>query len=653
MAGPDVFSALDPAVQVNLTIPAGATGSTLTVTTAGGSVSLNLADIGSISSIAAVAASASPADAALRSANTRQIITVAGSGLSAATRIRFTAFSSNSPQNGLYEVEVAPVAGSVAADGSSLQVSVPDDAGTGPVRLSIRPVGLILQIVPTVADIDATASTYGGGDNLRIAGGGFTEGDFSVLLGSMQVKDSWNSQGPDAFNNFCTPGSCPGRFNAGLDVQLPNDPSTGPVRVQTLGGTSAPFNISFAGYAPGTVAARGAPTDVALPSANVRQTITLLGSSFDAQTEIIFLTVCGNCSNADVGGTKVVAPVAGSVAADGTSLQVVVPDDARTGVVRIVGAEDGFFLQIVPTIVQVITPASFATDQTVTFQGSGYIEDDTVITLGTTVVLDTGAFFGPDAHNANITLSGFNRDDNDGLNVRIPPGAVAGPWEIRTSGGRARFGVVIDLGTVIYETRPDRTVAPGEQELFKARAAVEGWLDFEVHFDTSTSDVTVLNEDGTDATLIEYSNTGTDVHMRVATAQSQLFYLRTAGSSTVAFYDLTVINHDRFDDPFGPQQGSFSNSNYGSDPDGPNNAVAVSTDIKPASYASEPRLTIPVGDTDWYTLARPGHRRDGCPYPLHAGRRHTPVPRLCGLRRRWGLERRRVGCTGRRERSGR
>ena len=51
-SGPDVFRALGNAVQINLVVPAGATGNTVTVSTAGGSVTLTLADV-SVSSVAA------------------------------------------------------------------------------------------------------------------------------------------------------------------------------------------------------------------------------------------------------------------------------------------------------------------------------------------------------------------------------------------------------------------------------------------------------------------------------------------------------------------------------------------------------------------------------------------------------------------------
>src|SRR5581483_7663613 len=105
----------------------------------------------------------------------------------------------------------------------------------------------------------------------------------------------------------------------------------------------------------------------ALPSANVRQTITLLGSGFTAQTQIVFTTE-DSTYNPDLVETRIVGP--SQVAADGSSMQVVVPDDAMTGMVRIVGASSSFFLQIVPTIVQVQAPGTFATGNGVTILGS-------------------------------------------------------------------------------------------------------------------------------------------------------------------------------------------------------------------------------------------------------------------------------------------
>ena len=326
----------------------------------------------SLNSIAAVATSGSPADPAIPSANTRQTLTILGENFTSTTRVRFVTFSGDRPQDGLTETtDLTPT--SVALDGTSLQVDVPDNAVTGIVRLSDEPAGLILQIVPTVADIDVTGAVYGSG-NLRLAGGGFIEGAQSLLLGTTELQDVWRADGPNAFNTFATPTFSVGRVNAGNDFGLPPNAESGTVRVKTLGGTSSAFPISFIGISVGSVAGLGTPANAALPSANVNQPVRLLGAGFDLYTEIIFPVQPSGGINADLRSTKVVK--ATQVSADGTSLQVVVPHDAATGNIRIVGASGSFFLQIVPTVVQVQSPATFATGQTMTILGSGLVENE-------------------------------------------------------------------------------------------------------------------------------------------------------------------------------------------------------------------------------------------------------------------------------------
>ena len=331
-------------------------------------LTLRYADPGatSLDAISTTAAAGVPTEAMVASANTGQTITVQGNGFTSATRVMFTILSATSPQSGLSEREVIP--GSVAADGTSLTVVVPHDAVTGVVRLAEERAGLLLQIVPTLSDIDLTSGYYSDGASLTLTGSGFVEGAQTVLFGTAigaggasEVEDLWRFAGADAYYT-----NVGGQLheNTGMNLTIAADAATGPVKVRTLGGTSAPFSLEFTGIAAGTVADRGTPANAALASANVREAITLLGAGFDNGTEVIFLI---QTSNDDQRGTRAVTPT--SVAADGTSLTVIVPDDAVTGEIRVVGAEAGHFLQIVPTIVQVITPATFATGATLTIQG--------------------------------------------------------------------------------------------------------------------------------------------------------------------------------------------------------------------------------------------------------------------------------------------
>ena len=427
--GADVFSALAEVVEIDVNVPVGATGTVVTVSTAGGTASFDLADV-SLNGMTASASSGTPGAAMIASANVGQRVTVLGEGFDSGTRVRFSTFDGNYPQYGVSEREVVPV--SVAPDGTSLEVVVPDDAVTGVVRLADEPGGLILQVVPTLSDIDITNSFYDDTATLRLTGSGFVEGAQTLILGSaigaggaVEVQDLWDTAGANAYRVGVVP-------NAGVDFGLPVEPPFGPVKVRTLGGSSEAIPIGFTGIAAGTVAERGTPANEGLASANVREEITLEGVGFDSGTEVIFPIWV---SNRDEAGTQVVAP--SQVAGDGTSLKVVVPDDAVTGEVRVVGAEDGHYLQIVPTIVQVITPSSFSTGSSVTIQGSGFIENDVIIGLGETYLLDTGSYIGPNVYDVSQIGAGLNRYDNDGISFSLPPGASAASIIVRTSGGEA------------------------------------------------------------------------------------------------------------------------------------------------------------------------------------------------------------------------
>src|SRR4029079_3330837 len=115
-------------------------------------------------------------------------------------------------------------------------------------------------------------------------------------------------------------------LNTSADVELPVDPPTGPIKLRTLGGSSEPWPVAFTGFAGGTIADHGTPANAGVASANVREVVRLFGSDFTLQTEIVFPTWV---SNVDQATTRIVTP--SFVSADGTFMDVVVPDDAMTG----------------------------------------------------------------------------------------------------------------------------------------------------------------------------------------------------------------------------------------------------------------------------------------------------------------------------------
>jgi Bacterial pre-peptidase C-terminal domain len=97
-----------------------------------------------LTGITATAARGTPAEATVASANVGATITLTGSGLATGEQVVFTALDTN---GNLYERTVT--AATVAANGLSLTVVVPNEATTGTVRLVRDQTGILLQIVPT------------------------------------------------------------------------------------------------------------------------------------------------------------------------------------------------------------------------------------------------------------------------------------------------------------------------------------------------------------------------------------------------------------------------------------------------------------------------------------------------------------------------
>jgi len=138
------------------------------------------------------------------------------------------------------------------------------------------------------------------------------------------------------------------------------------------------------------VAIDGVPADSSLPSANARQRIQVVGAGYNRFTQVEFQTV-----GSGTGVDSFISVRADAVSADGTIVEVVVPDTAVTGRVRIAGVPGGdLFLQITPTI-----RAALPADPSINFDvpvedqrwglfGSGLVEGGTVVTFGGIVMND-------------------------------------------------------------------------------------------------------------------------------------------------------------------------------------------------------------------------------------------------------------------------
>ena len=378
-----------------------------------------------ISGITATAGSGTPAIAGVASANVGATITLAGTGLAAGDQVVFTGLENG---GNLYSITVNPV--TVAGDGTSLTVVVPAEATTGTVRLARDSGGVLLQIVPTVASLDVTTSP-------QLTGSGLAEGLTTLNFGAAKLVDTArDSNGFDIYNT-----------NHSMNFTLPTRVEGGPFSVTTPGGTSAVYGESFTGIT--SAATSGMPANGALASANAGQTITITGTGLTTATDIVFRTI-------DDGGNRsqvVVHPA--TAAGDGTSAAVVVPGNAITDVVRVIGDANAndVLLQIVPvvasmTVTSVNSDGSFAA---INLHGSGFIDgnDSTYVFGGTTVT---------DANSNNQGPDVFNTDTQ--VNLSVPLTAAAyGPVTVRTAGGTSAAVTLTATLTVANATATSGTPA--------------------------------------------------------------------------------------------------------------------------------------------------------------------------------------------------
>src|SRR5262249_43246960 len=137
------------------------------------------------------------------------------------------------------------------------------------------------------SDVTMNANGPFGNGSLNLSGTGFSEGTTTVLFGNQSVVDVGNSPGLDV--------------NSGgtrINMIVPNDLPSGPIRVTTVGGTSAAFGTALTGVT--ATATTGTAGNTAQASAIPGQTITLTGSGFDTSIDILFDTVDVNGQRSQV-----------------------------------------------------------------------------------------------------------------------------------------------------------------------------------------------------------------------------------------------------------------------------------------------------------------------------------------------------------------
>ena len=185
--------------------------------------------------------------------------------------------------------------------------------------------------------------------------------------------------------------------------------------VTTAGGTSAPFSVGYTQLT--SVATTGTPANAGLASANPGQTVTLTGSNFTAQTDIV-------AKFFDDNGTLIVQnfnPNVGSVINGGTQLQLTIPTSYNGAfALHVVGSTFAPLLQIVP----VVTSVDVTSTNAVQVIGQGLVEGNgTVYQFGNGIVTDTVVNGDP-----NVFSSGTFS------NVTLPVQGV-GSFTVTTTGG--------------------------------------------------------------------------------------------------------------------------------------------------------------------------------------------------------------------------
>lgn len=436
---------------LTVTVPPGVTTGPLTVRTDGGTSQALI--LTAITAITATATQGLPANPAVASAHTGQVIQLQGAGFSVGA---FIHFSSTDDFGAATIAAVLP--STVSPDGTTASVSVPFGATTGVVKLPISSFsGVALQIVPTVNSFELPEGTsLAPGLVVTLGGTGFKEGATSVFFPGVT--------GPVAATNVFSVGF--GGRNNRLTVSVPDGitiPPAGSVRVlaiQTDGGISNLLPLAHPlATAVVATATRGTPLNPALPSANIGQVITMHGNGFRAfsglgvaGTDILFPSF-----NVEDGSLSPIRLTPAEVSGDGTFMSLNVPFGGISGRITV---QDPFTrlgsgsvgLQVVPVVDNI--NGFLGEGSQLDIRGNGFEPT-------TTQVLFPGVAdpVSPDA--SSIISSGGTE-----ILVTVPPGVdPAGQLTVRTNGGVSN---PFDLATLGQDE-----IEPNDSPSTATRLAIE------------------------------------------------------------------------------------------------------------------------------------------------------------------------------------
>ena len=401
----------DGNTRVTVTIPDGVVAGELIVATDGGTSS-GFPILGMFGLVGS-AAEGVALDAVMPSANTGQIITVTGDGLTADILAEFTAIDDTET---LTTVD-APLF-NIEQSGTQASVAVPEAAVTGSVRL--KPTGgepypgsAYLQVVPTLSNLVVPAGRLlQPGVSVTILGTGFRPSETTVVFTGASPAV------PDTLARTL------------LTVTVPDGIVAGDVRVETDGGSSRSLPLPGEFTLTGNADA-GEPANTTEPSANIGQSVVVTGQNLSTELVLVLPAVDDN------GNSQTVEVSLTDVSADGTRAAVTVPPGTATGTARLTHPDGApldvsRYLQVVPMLSEIQLPfgQQVIPGMELTLIGSGFVE-------GSTAVDFQGAGQVPAA---DVFNDGYQ------LTVTVPEGVATGPVTVVTPGGVSP-SVPIDVKT--------------------------------------------------------------------------------------------------------------------------------------------------------------------------------------------------------------
>ncbi|MEY2843574.1 MAG: hypothetical protein RI920_1611, partial [Pseudomonadota bacterium] len=313
----------------------------------------------------------------------------------------------------------------VSVDGVSvLRESISNTAGNA--QTLNASAGLRLQIVPTLTGLSALTGPASDATLYSLSGSGFMEGATTLRVGGLDFADA-------ASNLY--PFDVSGVRNDTITVVTPAA-LDGALRISTEGGwaelanTAANWGVQpvVAVTALSARAGLGVAANPALPSANTGQTLVFTGQGLSSSTLVQFTAE-------DASGRIGTVTRTGTMTAGGTTLSVIVPVNARSGTLSVLGSGASFQLQIVPTITAM--GGTVAAGNTLVLEGTGLAASDLQVQIDGRGV---GGF-----QVKTINVGSGSTPDQQLLTLTVPVGVSAGRITLSTAGGLIVYQAGVSL----------------------------------------------------------------------------------------------------------------------------------------------------------------------------------------------------------------